>query len=90
MCPSQKLKVLITLTFHCRILKMKSTGLMAKWHSEWTPRPADCSELEFVPVEASVVVTAFLLLSSGTALSFLCLAWERNKAKDRKMTYSRS
>ncbi|XP_050720035.1 probable glutamate receptor isoform X2 [Eriocheir sinensis] len=71
------------------ILKMKSTGLMAKWHSEWAPRPADCSDFEFVPVEASVVATAFLLLSSGAALSIVCLAWERNKAREKKMTYSR-
>lgn len=78
----QKVKMNIFL-LSCRILKMMSTGLMTKWHSEWTPRPADCSNFEFVPVEASVVVTAFLLLSSGAALSFVCLAWERKKAREK-------
>ncbi|KAK8385789.1 hypothetical protein O3P69_016515 [Scylla paramamosain] len=66
------------------ILKMKSTGLMKKWHWEATPKPVDCSDLEFLPVEASVVVTAFLLLASGASLSLLFLAWERNRYGEKR------
>lgn len=62
---------------------MKSTGLMNKWHWEATPKPVDCSDLEFLPVEGSVVVTAFLLLASGASLSLLLLAWERNRYGER-------
>ncbi|XP_042229189.1 probable glutamate receptor [Homarus americanus] len=69
------------------ILRMKTTGLMKKWHSEWTPSPAECNEVEFSPVDLSVVVMAFIFLGAGAAFSVFCLITE-NIVKKIKVKYS--
>ncbi|XP_071523389.1 probable glutamate receptor [Panulirus ornatus] len=68
------------------ILRMKTTGLMMKWHKEWMPTPVECNDIEFSPVELRIVVTPFILLGTGMAIALFFLAAE-NISSNKKRKY---
>ncbi|KAK4320049.1 hypothetical protein Pmani_009070 [Petrolisthes manimaculis] len=58
------------------IMKMRMTGLLKKWQSEWIPHHAECNDFEYSPVEFKIIVTALLLMSTGICLALSCLICE--------------
>ena len=67
----------------CRILKLRSNGLIDGWSRRHFPRPRVCADHHQVVFGVSDVIGVFVVLAMGVCVAFLVLVMEifYNKTK---------